>query len=290
MASQGGSNMNQGTFALVSIAAAALVAGGILSYLAVRPAAAADEDPPLNLARDGFFSVGGKTTTISGKHYVVGQMYVEMRIPQKQTHPYPIVMVHGGTRSGTTFTGTPDGRESWAQYFARRGYAVYVVDQPGRGRSGYVAEVYGPARLATADSAQTRYLQQEKHKLWPQAHLHTQWPGTGEPDDPVTLAMVSGFLPEMPNARQQQVYSRDALVAKIGPSIIMVHSMAGPLGWLVPDARPDMIKGVLAIEPNGPPVHTVEFIGAPDWFKEGAVTLPYGISGAPLNYSPPVKD
>ena len=124
--------MNQGTFALVSIAAAALVAGAILSFLATRTAQAADEDPPLNLARDGFFSVGGKTTAINGKSYVVGQMYVEMRIPQKQTHPYPIVMVHGGTRSGTTFTGTPDGRESWAQYFARRGYAVYVVDQPGR--------------------------------------------------------------------------------------------------------------------------------------------------------------
>src|SRR5437763_9957999 len=68
----------------------------------------ADDDPPLNLARDGFFSVGGEPTTIKGKTYVVGQMYVEMRIPQNQTHPYPIIMVHGGTRSGTTYTGTPD--------------------------------------------------------------------------------------------------------------------------------------------------------------------------------------
>src|SRR3954465_2740026 len=109
--------MNQGTFALVSIAAAALVAGGILSLLATRTAQAADEDPPLNLARDGFFSVGGKTTTINGKSCVVGQMSVEIRIPQKQRQPYPIVMVHGGTRSGTTFTGTPDGRQSWARYF-----------------------------------------------------------------------------------------------------------------------------------------------------------------------------
>src|SRR5262247_870693 len=152
--------MNQGTFALVSIAAAALVAGGILSYLVARPASAADEDPPLNLARDGFFSVGGKTTTINGKHYVVGQMYVEMRIPQTQTHPYPVVMVHGGTRSGTSYTGTPDGRESWAQYFARRGYAVYVVDQPGRGRSNHLDEVNGPRRLADRESAERRYLQQ----------------------------------------------------------------------------------------------------------------------------------
>src|SRR3954464_8592595 len=205
--------MNQGTFALVSIAAAALVAGAILSFLAIRTAQAADEDPPLNLARDGFFSVGGKTTTINGKSYVVGQMYVEMGIPQKQTHPYPIAMVHGGTRSGTTFTGTPDGRESWAQYFARRGYAVYVVLARGRGRSGYVAESYGPPRLADGESAQRRYLQQEKYKLWPQAHLHTQWPGNGEPNDPATVQMIGSFLPEIGDFAKQQALNRDALVA-----------------------------------------------------------------------------
>ena len=93
--------------------------------------------------------------------------------------------------SGTNFTGTPDGREGWAQYFVRQGYAVYVVDQPGRGRSGYLAELYGPLRSPDADSGQRRYLSQEKYKLWPQAHLHTQWPGTGEPDDAGTLQMTS---------------------------------------------------------------------------------------------------
>src|SRR6266705_548303 len=204
--------MNQGTFALVSICAATLLAGGILSNLAEGPAAAAAEDPPLNLARDGFLSVGGKTTTINGKSYVVGQMYVEMRIPVKQTHPFPIVMVHGGTRSGTTFTGTPDGRESWAQYFARRGYAVYVVDQPGRGRSGYLTEAYGPQNLADGESGQRRYLQQEKYELWPQAHLHTQWPGSGEPNDPVVQQLVASQLPAIKDFKEQQVLNRDALV------------------------------------------------------------------------------
>jgi hypothetical protein len=102
----------------------ALVAAAMLILGSTGVTQAADDDPPLNLARDGFFYVGGKPTAINGKTHVVGQMYVEMRIPQKQTHPYSIVMVHGGTRSGTTYTGTPDGRESWAQYFARRGYAV----------------------------------------------------------------------------------------------------------------------------------------------------------------------
>src|SRR6202008_2580153 len=142
-----------------------MIAATVAIAFLIRPAQAADE-PPLMLARDGFFYVNAKTTTVDGKDYVSHQMYVEVRIPAKQTHPYPIVMVHGGTRSGTNYTGTPDGGEGWAQYFVRRGYAVYVVDQPGRGRSAYVPEVYGPPRLADAESAQTRYMQQEKFKLW----------------------------------------------------------------------------------------------------------------------------
>src|ERR1022692_3067793 len=116
--------MNQTAMAIAA-GAAVLTAGIILGLGAPRSPRPAEDEPPLSLARDGFFYVGGHNTTVDGHTYVVGQMYVEMRIPVKQTHPFPIIMVHGGTRSGTTYTGTPDGRESWAQYFARRGYAVY---------------------------------------------------------------------------------------------------------------------------------------------------------------------
>ena len=103
-------------------------------------------EPPLELARDGFMYVGGKTMQVDGREYFYGQMYVEIKIPAHQTHPYPIIMVHGGSMSGTNYTGTPDGREGWAQYFVRRGYAVYVVDQPGRGRSGFLTAASGPMR------------------------------------------------------------------------------------------------------------------------------------------------
>jgi pimeloyl-ACP methyl ester carboxylesterase len=274
---------------LIAACCATALAGAILGAGAAR----AEDDPPLALARDGFFYVGGKNTTVNGHTYVVGQMYVEMRIPVKQTHPFPIVMVHGGTRSGTTFTGTPDGRESWAQYFARRGYAVYVVDQPGRGRSGYLTEAYGPQSLADGESGQRRYLQQEKFKLWPQAHLHTQWPGNGTPDDPVTLQMTGSYVPEMKDFAKSQVFNRDALVAlldKIGPAIVLVHSQAGAFAWPVADARPELVKAIVGVEPNGPPVHGVELIGAPDWFKEGPVALPYGVTAVPLSYAPAVKD
>src|SRR5215472_5471125 len=267
-------------------------AGAALIIAALGGAAYADE-PPLMLARDGFFYVNGKPTAVNDREYISGQMYVEVRIPANKTKPYPIIMVHGGTMSGTNFTGTPDGREGWAQYFVRQGYAVYVVDQPGPGRSGYLAESYGAWKVPDGESGQRRYLAQEKFKLWPQAHLHTQWPGSGAPDDPVTLQMISGYLPEIGDFTKQQFLTRDALVAlidKIGPALLMVHSQAGAFGWPVADARPDKVKAILAIEPNGPPFYQVDFIGAPDYFKQGPLALPYGLSAVPLTYSPAIAD
>ena len=270
----------------------AAAAATILTSGAPGLAQTADE-APYALTREGFFYVGGKPTTVNGRTYMAGQMYVDFRIPAKQAHPYPIIMVHGGTRSATTYFGTPDGREGWAQYFVRQGYAVYVIDQPGRGRSGYLADAYGPWKVPDGEGGQRRYLSQEKFKLWPQAHLHTQWPGSGAPDDPVTLQMISGYLPEIADFTRQQFLNRDALVAlidKIGPSILMTHSQGGAFGWPVADARPDKVKAILAVEPNGPPFYQVEFVGAPDYFKQGPLALPYGITAVPLTYAPAITD
>ena len=101
------------------------------------------ERGPLTLAKSSYFFVGGGIDTSLEGSPMVGQMYVEYMIPQRQRHPYPVVMVHGGGQTGTNFTGTPDGREGWAQYFVRRGYAVYVVDQVARGRAAYWDQAFG---------------------------------------------------------------------------------------------------------------------------------------------------
>ena len=113
-----------------------------------------------------------------------------------------------------------------------------------------------------ATAARRRYLSQDKYKLWPQAHLHTQWPGSGAPDDSVTLQMISGYLPEIEDFTKQQFLNRDALVAlfdKIGPAILMVHSQAGAFAWPVADARPDLVKAIVGVEPNGPPFYQRRF-------------------------------
>src|SRR5882757_2513700 len=101
----------------------------VLSSVLAAPVADGQERGPLTLARASYFFVGGKIDTAIDGSPMFGQMYVEYMIPARRTYPYPIIMVHGGGQTGSNFTGTPDGREGWAQYFVRRGYTVYVVDQ-----------------------------------------------------------------------------------------------------------------------------------------------------------------
>src|SRR3954451_13777437 len=151
---------------------ASILASGVTATLAD-----AQERGPLSLARASYFFVGGKIDTAAEGSPMLGQMYVEYMIPARRSQPYPIVMVHGGGQTGTNFTGTPDGREGWAQFFVRRGYAVYVVDQPGRGRAAYEADAYGPAGRVNFDNVERRFAAPERFNLWPQARFHTQWPG-----------------------------------------------------------------------------------------------------------------
>jgi pimeloyl-ACP methyl ester carboxylesterase len=143
------------------------------------------------------------------------------------------------------------------------------------------------------NNSASRFVTQEKFKLWPQAALHTQWPGNGEADDAATLQLAMSQLPAIENFDKQQPIVRDALITlvdKIGPSILMTHSQGGAFGWPVADARPDKVKAILAIEPNGPPGRGLEFIGAPDYFKEGKLALSYGITSVPLTYAPALAD
>lgn len=85
----------------------------------------------------------------------VGQMYVQFQVPAKKTSEWPVIMVHGSSHTGACLESTPDGREGWYPYFVRNGVASYVVDQAGRGRSGFDESVIheGEAKLAAGDAA-----------------------------------------------------------------------------------------------------------------------------------------
>ena len=97
----------------------------------------------------------------------------------------------------------------------------------------------------------------------------------------------------MSNITTIEELNRDAGVAlldKIGPAILLTHSQSGPFGWALADARPKLVKGVVAIEPNGPPFYENSVIGPPNWFKDAAMGRNWGITRTPLKYDPPAGD
>src|SRR5688572_14194978 len=103
---------------------------------------------PITIERQGSFFVGGRQVQAAGtfdptaatnpgtagQSYWVDQMYVQYQIPVN-ARKLPLVLVHGGSGTGRVWETTPDGREGYQTIFLRRGFPVYIIDQPRRGRA-----------------------------------------------------------------------------------------------------------------------------------------------------------
>jgi pimeloyl-ACP methyl ester carboxylesterase len=154
---------------------------------------------PVTIARQGNFFVD--TTPVvqrDGTTRVTNQMHVQYQIPANVGHPYPIVMIHGGGGQATDYLTTPHGRPGWAPLFLQAGCAMYVVDRPAFGRSAN-GTAYGPlGNSPTAEQIQSSITAIERFGTWPQAKLHTQWPGTGLLGDPYFEQFLASQNPDLP--------------------------------------------------------------------------------------------
>ena len=273
----------------LGIASAAASALGVLSAApseaAVQEAAkAAASTTPLDLAEWSFFWLGVQRAKLAKGTVVNGeQMYVESFVPAQVTHPFSMVLVHGGGGQGLDWMTTPDGRPGWAHLLVMQGYRVYVVDRPGHGRSPFHPDLHGPfgARPGTYDGMSRQFTAPEKAPMpyGPQAKLHTQWPGAsgvaGDPTlDQVAAGQGGAFVPDI--ARTHAVWAERAgeLLDKIGPAVIVTHSAGGPFAWIAANARPNLVVGLLPVEPAGPPFGN----------------LRYGVAASPLAFDPPIAD
>ncbi|MEM7252721.1 MAG: alpha/beta hydrolase [Pseudomonadota bacterium] len=250
------------------------------------------DESSISLKTQRWRYVGGAYTTTVNGTFLDGAMYVETFEPFDASGSQ-VVMIHGGCQTGTNFVATPDGRRGWLHDFLRAGFTVHIIDQPERARSGHQLHGDYPNALIrfSVEHIEDRFTATAVSKLWPQAAHHSQWPGTGQRG---ALYFDQFFASQVAMLRDRgdiEALTADAgaaLLDEIGPATLLTHSQSGAIGWLMADRRPALVSAILAIEPNGPPFREVDFSGDSEpWYRyRESVERPYGITRAPLTYSP----
>jgi pimeloyl-ACP methyl ester carboxylesterase len=249
-----------------------------------------------DIASTGFFYVGGQYVGAPGKEVMDGAEYVEVMVPKRIRHPYPIVFFHGAGQTATDWLQTPDGRAGWAYYFIKQGYTVYMVDYPARGRSPYNPNADGDGALTirSAPLLEQVFTDIGAQGNWPQAKKFSQWPGEGpnkgKMGDPIFDDFAKTQVQFLQGGKQAKLNldAHIALLDKIGsPVIVLTHSQGGEFGWQIADARPKLVKAIITAEPGGPPIKNVDTSKIA--YGAGA-GYAWGITSLPLHYDPPVSD
>ena len=262
----------------------------IAARLLVRCWAFALSTSPLDSASHAFSReysyVGGHYANItvdgSTSQYMVGQIYVEKLTPPTVTQTHPIIFIPGAGQTGANFLHTPDGRPGWAHFFLSHGYVVYMTDQPERGRSPWLPG-NGQVAAQPTDAIESLFTAPQDFHLWPQARLHTQWPGTGRVGDPVFDAFYASQVQLQTDrliSEENNAAAYTALVDHLDEELYLItHSQAGAYGWRVGDARPELVRKIVALEPSGPP-----FLNA---FPFSGRERTWGITDLEVVYEPP---
>ncbi len=189
--------------------------------------------------------------TDEGQTFWIDQMYVQYQIPAN-ARKLPLVLVHGGSGTGRVWETTPDGREGYQTLLLRRGYPVYIVDFPRRGRASFPS-FNGPfGTLAGSEVVPNRTGQAGVQYAWSRWRLGPRYPEVF-PVQQFPMKAVDQFMQHLvPTVSDNAQIISGALVAlldRIGPAILVTHSQSGLFGWLA-GARSPHVKAIVSYEPG----------------------------------------
>lgn len=216
------------------------------------PAAANAENKPLVIQEQGSFAVGGTVLqnpgvydpikrTPAGQTFHGDHAYVFYQVPPN-ARKLPLVFLHGAGQFSKTWETTPDGREGFQNIFLRRGFGVYLLDQPRRGDAGRSTV---PISITPTPDEQF-WFDTFRVGVWPD-----YFPGVQFPRDAASLDQYFRQMTPNTGPFDAGVIS-DAVVAlfnKVGPGIIVTHSQGGGPGWLAA-IKSDNTRAVVAYEPG----------------------------------------
>jgi pimeloyl-ACP methyl ester carboxylesterase len=222
-------------------------------------------DDAIVLAEQGSFFVGGRQVTGAGAYdptkarehtnegnvFWVDQLYAQYQIPV-DARKFPLVLVHGGGGTGRVWETTPDGREGYQTIFVRRGFPVYIVDFPRRGRASFPS-FNGPFGTIDGTPVVRNHTIRTGHKhAWVRWRLGPKYPEVF----PVQQFPVQAFdsfmqhiVPMVSDEPEIIVNALVALLDRIGQAILVTHSQSGVFGWLA-GTRSSNVRAIVAYEPG----------------------------------------
>lgn len=250
----------------VLIASISFLFGGIISTVNAQTLKDIQSSSrPLVLKAQGSFYVGGESVRQSFEelgsagpegHITVNQMYVEYMIPKKNKG-IPIVMIHGMALTGKTWQTTPDGRMGWDEYFVRKKHPVYVVDQVGRGRSGFNQKIFNQVRTGELPVDSLPALPRFSDEVvWPNFRIGEEvgqpFPNQQFPITALDQLAIQG-VPDM-NATLSQpnptYKTLSDLALQLDGGLLMSHSQSGSFPIEAALINPKGIMGMVLIEPG----------------------------------------
>lgn len=207
---------------------------------------------PITIVEQGSFAAGGTVLQNKGTFdpYKMGpegqtlhgdHAYVFYQVPQNATG-LPLVFLHGAGQSGKTWETTPDGREGFQTIFLRKGYPVYLVDQPRRGRAGNSTQ---SSQLVATPMDQT-WFDTFRVGIYP-----NYFDGVSFPQDKESLNQYFRQITPNTGAYDPTVIS-DAMAAvfeQSGDGVLITHSQGGGIGWLTA-IKSNHVKAVISYEPG----------------------------------------
>ena len=236
----------------------------------------APDDAPLSVREIGSFHVGGGLVTLSGLaprelvsvpggpvHHAdpngeiaAGQMYVQFVALAQPRGRVPVLMWHGGGGSGVNWETTPDGREGWQMRFLRAGVDVYLCDSVERGRATWAPYPYvytSEPFFRTAREAWEVTFRFGPAGSWdPDPARRVAHPGQRFPVDTVDQFMKQ-TMPRWATNDQAAQAAYQALIARVGPCVLVAHSQGGHFALDTALAAPDQIRGVVLLDASGAP-------------------------------------
>jgi pimeloyl-ACP methyl ester carboxylesterase len=159
-------------------------------------------------------------------------------------------MWHGGGLTGVTYESTPDGREGWLNLFVRKGWDVYVSDAVERGRASFASpDVWSsePIFLNYADPFERFRIGDGEGSWNADPAKRKVLPGSQFPVEAYDSYMKQA-VPRWLSTDDAVIAAYLALVDKVCPCVLLLHSQGGAFGFKVAEQRADKIKAIVAVE------------------------------------------